>query len=113
MSAFSEHLSLVPSDVAGRLTRRRDREAYLQAARDDAAWFAERPSRRFRLRKAVPAERRLFGPSTTHVLVEQKQPGARHRWPTYWAVPGPLPDDDTVLARLLAGTVFSGEKGRA
>jgi hypothetical protein len=113
MNAFSEHLSLVPSDAAGKLTRRRDREAYLQAARDDAAWFAERPLRRLRLRKAVRAERLLYGPPTTHMLVEQMQPGARFRRPACWTIPGPLPDDDVVLGRLLAGSMFTDEEGRA
>jgi hypothetical protein len=113
MNAFSEHLSVVPADTAGKLTRRRDREAYLEAARDDAAWFAERPSRRFRLRQAVRAERRLYGPPTTHMLVEQKQPGVRFRHPACWTIPGPLPEDDAVLARLLAGAVMTGEEGRA
>jgi hypothetical protein len=47
------------------------------------------------------------------MVIDQKQPGVRFRRPVYWAVPGPLPDDDAVLARLLAGAVITGEEGRA
>jgi hypothetical protein len=113
MKAPLQNISVVPADIAGRLPKRRDQDAYLDAGAADAAWFAERPSRRFRLRQAVRAERRLYGPPTTHMVIEQKQPGVRFRRPVYWAVPGPLPDDDAVLARLLAGAVITGEEGRA
>jgi hypothetical protein len=113
MKAPLQNISVVPADIAGRLSKRRDQDAYLDAGTADAAWFAARPSRRFRLRKAVLAERRLYGPPTTHMVIEQKQPGVRFRRPVYWAVPGPLPDDDAVLARLLAGAVITGEEGRA
>lgn len=88
---------------------------YVKAGDRDRQWFAARPHRRFRLRPAVRAERQAWqetGLPATHVLVEQVQPGHRRRIPVLWTIPGPLPDTDAVLARLLAGAVFGGASGR-
>lgn len=86
-------------------------EAWARDGDGDRAWFAKRPRRQFRLRKASRVERAL-NPGCTHMLIEQVAVGFRLRRPVLWTFPD-IPDDDKTLARLAAGAVFAGTGGRA
>lgn len=78
------------------------RRSYERAGDDDRRWFDRHPERRYRLRPAVPAERKL-APHTTHVVVQQLRQNMRIRHPA--TIIGHIPDSDAVLARMVAGQV--------
>jgi hypothetical protein len=92
-----------------------ERAEYEAAGAGDRAWFAARPRREFRLRQATPAERKALSRRrwVTHVLIRKVHEHCRLRHPVLWTIPGALPDNDAVLARLAAGAVFHGQWGCA
>ena len=89
---------------------------YEAAGAGDRRWFAARPGRRYRLRAAAPSEVKVLGGRgfpMTHILTRKVTPDCRLRFGVHWSIGGPTPDDDRVLARLAAGSVFTDRGGQA
>ena len=90
-----------------------ERQEYDEAGAGDRDWFAGRAGREYCLRTAKPSEAKLLARRlpVTHVLVRKVHQYWRLRFPVLWSIPGDLPDEDTVLGRLAAGALFTGNGG--